>query len=539
MYDIIKYLKKIKCASYFKVLLYVLLIAVTYQTALKYLIFSDWSKEDYSHCYLIPFVILYLIWEKRSALSVIPSSPSWKGLMPFIFGLFLFWLGELGGEFFTLYLSLWFVIIGLVWLHFGWQKMKTIAFALIMILAMFPLPKFLNVQLTLTLKLISSKLGVWILHLFGISAFREGNIIDLGFTTLQIVDACSGLRYVMPLMVLSLILAYWFKAHLWKRILLFLSSVPLAVFINSFRIAMTGILYSAFGASVADGFFHDFEGWIIFLVAISFLLFEMWVLKRGFKVQGSEFKVGEKEVRSEVQVSKFKVKEGKARLKSESSQLKGKSSLLSPMFIITLSILLLTFGISQMVSFRKKVPVKKSLSEFPLFIGEWTGARQFMDKEFIDQLDLSEYIMVVYRNTQGRDIDFYIAYNESQSKGKATHSPETCLPASGWSFEQAGLAGILTDDGITIKVNRAIMKKNGNRELAYFWFPQRGRILTNLYQVKFYSFWDALTIHRTDGALVRLITPLYPQESMGDAEARLQGFTKLIFPLLDEFLPER
>ena len=116
-------------------------------------------------------------------------------------------------------------------------------------------------------------------HLYGMSGYREGNVIDLGFTQLQVVEACSGLRYLIPIMVLSLLLAYFFRAHLWKRIVLFVSSIPLAIVVNSLRIALTGILSSIWGAKVAEGFFHGFSGWLIFLFALAFLLLEMWVLK--------------------------------------------------------------------------------------------------------------------------------------------------------------------------------------------------------------------------------------------------------------------
>ena len=236
--------------------------------------------EDYSHCALVPFVVLYLLWEKRREIAATPSEPSWTGLVPF--GIVSVFSGSvsLAASIFTLYMSFWFAVVGLIWLHLGWEKIKTIWFSLVMMLAMFPFPNFINTRITLQLRLISSKLGVWMLHLYGMSAYREGNVIDLGFTQLQVVDACSGLRYVMPLMVLSLLLAYWFKAHWWKRVVLFLSSIPLAIFVNSFRIAATGVLYSMFGAQVAEGFFHGFSGWLIFMFAIPCLLLEMWVLRR-------------------------------------------------------------------------------------------------------------------------------------------------------------------------------------------------------------------------------------------------------------------
>jgi EpsI family protein len=163
-----------------------------------------------------------------------------------------------------------------------------------------------------------------------------------------------------------------------------------------------------------------------------------------------------------------------------------------------------------------------------------------MEQKFITELDLSDYTIVDYRNGHGKGVNFYVAYYESQRKGESIHSPETCLPGSGWDFRQSGTTTIAlaghNPTGIT--VNRAFMEKGGQRQLSYFWFPQRGRVLTNAYQLKLFTFWDALTRQRTDGALVRLITPIYDREEVADAEKRLQSFTRDIVPVLNEHLPK-
>ena len=512
-----------KPASWVKVALYALVLGAVYYSTLQWLVGHDWAAEDFNYCYLIPLIVLYLIWEKRDKLSSLPSSVSWVGILPICLGLVLFWLGDLAGEFFSLYISFWLVIVGLVLLHFGWEKLKAIWFAFLMMLGMFPLPNIINVRLTFGLKLMSSRIGVALLHLYGMSAYREGNIIDLGFTQLQVVEACSGLRYVMPLLILSLLLAYWSRAHIWKRIVLLLSSIPIAIFVNSFRIALTGILYSMWGAGVAEGFFHGFSGWLIFMFTIPVLLVEMWVL-RWLPPREARRSDGEAQ-RPDVSNSKLGIQNSKL-------------SFFSPVFVVALVLLVLTLGLSRAVEFREKIPIKKPLSSLPLTVGEWNGQRGFMDQEFIDQLHFSDYSMVDYQNAGKKGVSFYTAYYESQSKGATTHSPETCLPGSGWEFKEAGTTDTPVGRGKFIHVKRAFMEKAGVKELVYYWFAQRGRVLTSLYQVKAYSFWDALTMHRTDGALIRLITPVYEDESMEDAEARLQGFTKEIVPVLKEYIPE-
>ena len=136
--------------------------------------------------------------------------------------------------------------------------------------------------------------------------------------------------------------------------------------------------------------------------------------------------------------------------------------------------------------------------------------------------------------------DSYVAYNQSQSKGASSHSPDSCLPGSGWVFERSGTVDLPvgSGQGMPIRISRAFVEKNGARQLTYYWFPQRGRVLTNMFELKAYAFWDALTKRRTDGALVRLITPVYEGERPQDAEARLTGFARQIVPILDTFLPE-
>jgi len=511
------------------------LLAGMYYSTLTWLVTKDWTREAYSYGYLIPFVVLYLIWMKRDELSSLPSLPSWKGLAPVAFGLIFFWLGDLSGEFFALYISFWLVLVGICWVHLGWQKLKTIGFALVFILTMFPLPHFILNKVTLKLRLISSELGVAMMQLCGMPVYREGNIIDVGFTQLQVVDACSGLHSLISLMVLCLLLVYFFRAHFWKRAVLLISAVPLAVFANSMRITLTGILYKVWGPKIAEGFFHGFSGWLIFVFCIPVLLLEMKILEKlppissPKEAQGSKPEAQSKE--EEAQGSKPKAQGNEAEVQI---------SWLNARFVVVVILLAATAAISHGVEFRERIPITKPLNQFPLQVGEWSAdGRQAMEQVFIDELDLSDYAIIDYRNSPGRQINFYVAYYESQSKGKSIHSPETCLPGSGWIFKQAGTIPVSLSSGDKrfMRVNRAFMEKDGHKQLVYYWFYQRGRILTNAYQLKIFALWDALTKHRTDGALVRLIAPVHESEGLEEAEARLQEFTGNIAPVLEKYLP--
>ncbi|NWH03699.1 VPLPA-CTERM-specific exosortase XrtD [Desulfobacter latus] len=504
--------------------LYGLLLLALYYSSLQWLVLRDWVKDDYSHCILIPFIIGYLVWEKHRLIDTAVSRPSKKGFYLFIPGLCLFWLGELAGEYFTSYFSLWMLVFGLCWIHLGWKKLKIVLFPMIFSLSMFPLPNFINNRITLELKLLSSKIGVMMMQVYGMSAYREGNVIDLGFTRLQVVDACSGLRYLFPMIVLSILVVYFYPAKFWKRAIVVASSIPLTIFSNSLRIALTGILSQRFGAKVTEGFFHDFEGLMIFMFTLGVLLFEIWILKLIFP---------------EPKHRKSDKVEGEEQEKVEEEAAQGKVSFLrTPQFIVSIVLLVITLGLSQGIEFREAIPMTKSFDKFPKKIKEWEGDRQLMELRFIEELDLTDYFMADYKNDSGKAVNFYVAYYESQRKGESIHSPASCLPGGGWRFKQAGVKKISLEDGTVFPAKRALIEKAPVTQLSYYWFPFRGRILTNAYQMKIYNFWDALTRQRTDGALVRVITLIYGNETIEDAERRIQDFISDVQPVLRTYLPE-
>jgi len=517
-----------------KVLLLALLLSVLYYSSLSWLVMVDWQRDDYSYGWMIPLVILYLLWEKQPVLRQLKGRPSWLGLLVFIPGLVLYWVGELAGEFFSQYLSFSLLLIGLCWLLFGWKVLKNFAFALLLTLAMYPPPNFLHDKLTFQLKLLSSELGIYLLHLYSMSAYREGNRLDLGFTQLQVVDACSGLRYLFPLIIMAILLAYIYRERWWKKCVLVVSVIPLTLVINALRIALTGVLYKYWGAVVAEGFFHDFAGIFIFMAALVVLLVEMWAMT-GFRSFRSWGLLAE----STGSLPRAKAGEHEAPLTAEKTSAQSRSWLGPPQFVFAALLLFGSLLAGHFVDFREKIPPARPFSQFPLQVADWQGVRGQLEPDIIKRLDLSDYTMMSYTDPQGRNVQLYTAYYQSQSKGESIHSPETCLPGSGWKFEQSGVVTVpvSTEKRDAIPVNSALMRKGANRQLVYFWFPQRDRIITNAYALKFYNFWDALTRQRTDGALVRLITPVYPEEPLGEAQKRLHGFTQSVVPVLDRFLP--
>jgi exosortase D (VPLPA-CTERM-specific) len=480
-----------------------------------------WAKDEYNYCYIIPFIFAYLVWEKRAELGRTPRTLPWLGLAPLVLGVGLYWIGELGGEFYALYLSSWLVVLGLAWLHLGGGRVRVLAFPFAILLTMLPLPAFLHNSLSVRLQLVSSRLGVELMQLFQVPVYREGNIIDLGFTRLQVVEACNGLRYIFPLLVLGLVLGYFFRAPLWKRILLVVSAVPLAVAVNSLRVGVTGILSLSFGPKVAEGFFHDFSGWLVFMFSLGVLLLEMLLLARlpgRAPARNQEEPAGPGPDAAEP---------GPAR-----------KWLLSPRFWVPVALLGATLALTRQIDFREQTPIRRPLAEFPLDFGPWHGSGKALEARFLEQLDLTDYLTADYAGPDGRPVNLYVAWYASQAKGESIHSPASCLPGSGWVFEESG-AHVPQIPGAPpgFRVNRAFMRKDGASQLVYYWFPQRGRVLTSAVELKLFTFWDALVSRRTDGALVRVITPLGADEEPADGDRRLEAFLAEVLPRLGGFIP--
>lgn len=509
-------LKEINLKVISGVLLIGIFIFLIYYDALSYMIHVWIHNEDYNHCFLIPLISLYIIWERREELKNISIQPSWWGLIPFAFAIFLYFLGELGAEYLTLQISLWWTIVALILLNMGNGVLKAILFPLVLLVLMFPLPAFFHNRISLKLQLLSSQLGVGFMKMFGVPTFREGNIIDLGIIQLQVIEACSGLRYIFPLMTLGLICAYFFKDKLWKRVLLFLSAIPMAVLFNGLRIGITGILADKISIKVAEGFFHGFSGWVLFMIAFLVLIIEMWILG-GFRLQ--LWRRENKNIKKGVTVG-YKIKK------------------ISPHYLASVFILGFTFLASHGTSYRSKVPALKSFNDFPMKIDSWKGTRQIMEKDFIKALDLSDYVLADYYDTDGNIVNLYVAYYERQTKGEAIHSPASCLPGTGWRiFSRKTLVIPTQYFGGKFSVVQMVIQKGDEKQLVFYWFQQRGRVITNEYLMKFYLFWDALTKHRTDGALVRVMSPIYRNEDTKEAQRRLVDFTQRIIPILMKFIP--
>src|ERR1700727_2731269 len=212
---------------------------------------------EYSHCLLIPPVAAFLIWQQKDRLERVAFSGSWWGVVLLLFGGALLVAGQLATLYTLVQYAYLITLYGLTLSFLGWAAFRIIAIPLLILWFMIPLPSFLLFNLSAELQLLSSQLGVYVIRLFGISVFLEGNVIDLGGYKLEVAEACSGLRYLFPLMTLGFLMAYFYKGARWKRIVLFLSSIPITVIMNSLRVGIIGVTVEHWGIEMADRFLHE------------------------------------------------------------------------------------------------------------------------------------------------------------------------------------------------------------------------------------------------------------------------------------------
>jgi exosortase len=248
----------------------VLMALLYYPTAIK--LASDWYNiEDNSHGLLIPFFVLFLLWDKREKLRATPLQPGWGGLGLVLFGLCILMVGVFGADLFLSRISFLIVVIGIIWMLLGPPMVRETKFVLFVFLLAIPLPTLIMNHVTFPLQLRSSQLATGLLSMVGIPVLREGNVIKLPAMELEVAEACSGIRSLMSLFTVAVIYGYFIEKTTLRRVILAAAAIPIAVAANAARIFGTGLCVQYWDPDKAEGFFHEFSGWLIFLVSLSLL----------------------------------------------------------------------------------------------------------------------------------------------------------------------------------------------------------------------------------------------------------------------------
>lgn len=488
-----------------------------------------WQKPEYSHGPIIPLLSLLLFLRQLKDVPIQEGAISdrWPGVAVILFSLLLGAVGRISNiaDIVAYALIIW--VGGILLVSFGWRVGKHFWPPVVHLVYMLPLPDTIYYKTTTYLQFISSELGVWFLRLVNVPVYLEGNIIDLGVLKLHVAEACSGLRYLFPIMSFSYVFAVLYRGPVWHKAVLLLSAVPITILMNSVRIAVAGYIVNNWGLSWVDGFSHFFEGWVIFIICVLILFALAWCMLR---LQRDKMSLSEA---LDLDLSGLVPQFMRVRLIQPS-----KALITSAIVIVLASLVFVALPERG----GEKID-RQEFTTFPRTFGDWkqVGPADILDEDIAEALEADDYHSITLRDPNSiADVGLFMAWYNNQSQG-GVHPPEVCLPASGW--EIAWLDRIDVSKEVNwpteFNINRAIIQKGDTRMMVYYWFDQKGRKVAWDLAAKLYLIYDGIATGRTDGALVRLTTPIAVNESDADAEARLNDVLRQTVGVLPEYLSDK
>lgn len=504
-----------------------LLLAWLYASILAHL-FLQWvgprSDPNFQHGIFVPIFALFVLWQDRKRLQAIASAPSWTGLPLAYLSLFLLVVGVLGADIFLPRVSLLLLLAALIILFQGWTFFRAVLFPWAFLILMIPIPALIINRVTFPLQLLASKLAFGLLELVHVPVLREGNLLTLAAMQLDVAEACSGIRSLLTLVTLAIIYGYLMEPRKWVRVVLAVAAVPIAVAANSFRVFGTGLLVQYGHAEQAEGFYHALSGMLIFAVALIMLfavhrlISLIWVPNTNPKATPRNDAPQHLQERA---VREIPIRGGPLRFG-----------------IVAVPMLATAIGL-QAHSTTEIIPPHQPLSSLPSQIDGWTGTDDTLSQDDLDILGHPEYLLRDYEAADPSQnwINLYIVYFSSQKAGDTIHSPEHCLPGAGWIPTVRQVIQLPRPDGSTIPVNRYVVSKSGERQLVLYWFQAHGRVVASEWWSKYYLISDSIRRNRSDGGMVRLMTPMFKGESPDAAQARMMKLGSHILPLLDNYIP--
>jgi exosortase D (VPLPA-CTERM-specific) len=508
---------------WFKVAALSILFLAAYWVPLKGIVNTWFVSDEYSFGFIIPLISAYLIWDKRSKLQGVPIKSSWPVLPVLVVCVILSLYGILGSSGNISRPLIPVLIILFTAFCFGKAVISRFIFPFGFLIFMVPLPAFLERTLGVYLKSVSSRLGGCIISMLDIPVHVSGNVIDLGVTQLQVVDACSGLRYLFPLVALGLVYSYMFQRVAWKRIFCVFATFPIAVLTNGLRIGMTGVLTNIFGPKVAEGFFHEFAGWALFLVSFAFLFLLGWTLKF----------LPPKNVPAD---------DATASGKTFSEMPKGTIENITRPFLVSVVLLLVVGILSWSTGALPAIKIRGGVAGFPLGFADWQGRSEVVDPEIVAKSGAEESYSGVYQNSKNDVVSLYVGYRSTAflENENFFHSPTVCLPSSGWEVVRTStrnVSGVPAFPNLT--VTEMVTESMGTRQLVYFWFQTKNRATWDKNINRFHLALHAIQRDNTYDLFIRPITPILPNEKIEDAEKRMDRFVREMMGALIPFLKEK
>jgi len=494
-----------------------------YQSGLLLIWLED---EEYGHGMMVVFLLGYLVYRNRKDLSSsLLSSSKWFGILLSFSALLIFILGEISGIAPIQMYSIWLFVVAATFSVGGWNLFRKLLVPLFIIFLLIPLPNVLGPMLTSQLQLISSKLGVWVIRSFGGVVFLEGNVIDMGGVKLLVAEACAGLRYLFPLMSIGAIAGYLMRAPVWMRWAIFLVTIPVTIFMNSFRIGVTGLLTEAYGTGHTEGFLHFFEGWVVFVASLLILVVFAWLLTKllpDSPAFGNIFSFDQIFDTKDV-VSPDKNKNWQTSLAVK----------------VMLGCLLIAVIASSPFAKRADSTIaSKPFSSFPEKLGKWKAKENRLPASIVESAAASDYYNGTYTSPEGKGINLYVSYYADQKLGPAPHSPELCIPGDGWRITSNKPFLLKDKKGDSIEINRLIINKGDHTIVTYYWLKQGKNIFRQQYMARLDLIWFAIKENRADAALIRMVSEVGSNEKIEDADERLQQMAAELLDVISDYVPD-
>jgi exosortase D (VPLPA-CTERM-specific) len=484
-------------------------------------LWGAWSQPEYSHAWLIlPLALLVFAYRFRT---VGVGNRRIPGVLVAALSVLVMLFGWAAGSYTASIYGAILGLIGFVWSSIGTKGMRKVAAPLAYLFFMVPVPLALYISTSADMQLLSSKLGIALISLFSIPASLDGNIIILPSTRLEVAEACSGLRYLFPLVSFAFLVAMMLEDRFWKKTLIVLSSIPIAIVMNAGRIAMIAVLLDRFGIDTSSGSAHAFEGFVVFFLCLVILLIEVRFL---LGIGGSRGRF----------VASDLLALDRGRIGQLLNWPTSRTSLLAATIVLAGTSL-----VASLPARIERVPERLPFALFPMAFGDWRGVPKTLDSESLNALGLTDYVLADYTDDRNRTgpVNFYIAYYASQRAGIHAHSPQLCIPGGGWSIISQSVAPMQLGNGAPVKINRVIIEKRGVRQVVYYWFEERGRHIASESSLKYYALRDALFENRSDGALVRVVVPLNAENGETTADSTAERLVAGTGPFLQAYVPGR
>lgn len=499
------------------------LFIAAYWVPLKAMVSIWWNDDDYSYAFLIPLVSAYLVWDNRKALTKLQPRNYWPALPLLVLFILVSLYGILGSSGSASMPSIPVLLILFTAFVFGIDAARRFIVPLCFLFLMIPIPAVIEGSLGVFLKSISSNLGGAIIDLFNIPVHVSGNVIDLGVIQLQVVDACSGMRYLFALLALGVVYAYFFERATWKKIFCVLVTIPIAVATNALRIGITGILSARYGSGVAEGFFHGLSGWVLFMVAFAFL-FVIGRVLRFFPPNSLPHPAEEEDDN-----------EGRATGGTRPANIKKG-------FLVSIVLLLIVGSLSFSAKALPALKIHGNMASFPVVFSGWEGRQEPVDPGIILQSGAEDAFSASYRKADFGQVSLYMGYRSSAflSDENFFHSPTVCLPAAGWK-ELSTSTHVIRDIPPfgNVRVVEMVIQDANTKQLVYFWFQTKNEATDDKNINRFHLALHAIKRDNTHDLFIRPITPINKNETVEQAESRMDGFVGDMMPVLFKFLQEK